>query len=45
MMSLLFEGRDGPWEMVIGLETHAQITSRAKLFSGGSAEFGGDPND
>jgi aspartyl-tRNA(Asn)/glutamyl-tRNA(Gln) amidotransferase subunit B len=45
MMSLLFEGRDGPWEMVIGLETHAQITSHAKLFSGASAEFGGAPND
>lgn len=38
------EGRDGPWEMVIGLETHAQITSRAKLFSGASTAFGGEPN-
>ena len=39
------EGRDGEWEMVIGLETHAQVASKAKLFSGASAEFGGAPND
>ena len=32
------------WEVVIGLEVHAQVTSRAKLFSGASAEFGGEPN-
>lgn len=43
-MSLLIEGRDGPWELVIGLETHAQVTSKAKLFSGASAAFGGEPN-
>lgn len=43
-MSNLIEGRDGPWEMVIGLETHAQVVSEAKLFSGASAAFGGDPN-
>ncbi len=43
-MSTLVEGRDGPWELVIGLETHAQIVSKAKLFSGASAAFGGAPN-
>lgn len=43
-MSQLIEGQDGPWEMVIGLETHAQVTSNAKLFSGASAAFGGSPN-
>jgi aspartyl-tRNA(Asn)/glutamyl-tRNA(Gln) amidotransferase subunit B len=40
----LIPGATGPWEIVIGLEVHAQITSRAKLFSGASAEFGGLPN-
>lgn len=40
----IIEGRDGPWEIVIGLETHAQITSNAKLFSGASTQFGGEPN-
>lgn len=43
-MSVLIEGRDGPWEMVIGLETHAQIVSNAKLFSGASTAFGAEPN-
>lgn len=38
------EGKTGLWEVVIGLEVHAQITSHAKLFSGASAEFGADPN-
>jgi len=38
------QGRDGPWELVIGLETHAQVVSQAKLFSGASAAFGGEPN-
>ncbi len=38
------QGATGDWEIVIGLEVHAQISSRAKLFSGASAEFGGDPN-
>ena len=32
------------WEVVIGMEVHAQVTSRAKLFSGASTEFGGEPN-
>ncbi|MBN9342777.1 MAG: aspartyl/glutamyl-tRNA amidotransferase subunit B [Caedibacter sp. 38-128] len=38
------QGKTGPWEVVIGLEVHAQITSKAKLFSGASTVFGGDPN-
>ncbi len=40
----LIQGATGPWEVVVGLEVHAQITSNAKLFSGASAEFGGEPN-
>lgn len=41
----LIESTTGKWEMVIGLEVHAQVTSKAKLFSGASTEFGGAPND
>lgn len=37
-------GNTGQWEYVIGLEVHAQISSKSKLFSGASAEFGGVPN-
>src|SRR4051794_13580699 len=40
----LIKGATGDWEMVIGLEVHAQVTSNSKLFSGASTEFGGDPN-
>jgi aspartyl-tRNA(Asn)/glutamyl-tRNA(Gln) amidotransferase subunit B len=40
----LIKGATGDWEMVVGLEVHAQVTSRAKLFSGASTEFGGEPN-
>ncbi len=40
----LIEGATGPWEVVIGMEVHAQVTSNAKLFSGASTAFGGDPN-
>jgi aspartyl-tRNA(Asn)/glutamyl-tRNA(Gln) amidotransferase subunit B len=40
----LVDGATGPWEIVIGLEVHAQVTSKSKLFSGASTEFGGDPN-
>jgi aspartyl-tRNA(Asn)/glutamyl-tRNA(Gln) amidotransferase subunit B len=43
-MSYIIEGATGPWELVIGLEVHAQIISRAKLFSGASAEYGAPPN-
>jgi aspartyl-tRNA(Asn)/glutamyl-tRNA(Gln) amidotransferase subunit B len=42
--SKLLKGATGDWEMVIGLEVHAQVTSNAKLFSGASTAFGGDPN-
>src|SRR3954447_10043456 len=40
----LIKGATGDWEIVIGLEVHAQVTSNAKLFSGASTEFGGEPN-
>lgn len=43
-MTSYVEGRTGPWEVVIGLEVHAQVTSNSKLFSGASTEFGADPN-
>src|SRR5690554_6632081 len=38
------QGATGEWEVIIGLEVHAQITSNAKLFSGASTEFGAEPN-
>src|SRR6202171_5903051 len=44
MNSKLIKGATGDWEMVIGLEVHAQVTSNSKLFSGASTEFGGEPN-
>src|ERR1700690_2990081 len=40
----LIKGATGDWEVVIGMEVHAQVTSKSKLFSGASAEFGGEPN-
>src|SRR5436853_7609729 len=40
----LIRGETGDWEMVIGMEVHAQVTSRSKLFSGASTIFGGEPN-
>ncbi len=43
--SKLIKGATGDWEIVIGLEVHAQVTSNSKLFSGASTEFGGAPND
>src|SRR5580765_525386 len=42
--SNLIEGETGPWEVVIGMEVHAQVTSKSKLFSGASTAFGGEPN-
>jgi aspartyl-tRNA(Asn)/glutamyl-tRNA(Gln) amidotransferase subunit B len=42
--SKLIKGSTGDWEIVIGMEVHAQVTSNAKLFSGASTEFGGEPN-
>ncbi len=40
----LIEGDTGPWEVVIGLEVHAQVASNSKLFSGASTTFGSEPN-
>ncbi|MEQ8653450.1 MAG: Asp-tRNA(Asn)/Glu-tRNA(Gln) amidotransferase subunit GatB [Kiloniellales bacterium] len=40
----LVQGRTGPWEVVIGLEVHAQVTSKSKLFSGAATDFGAEPN-
>jgi aspartyl-tRNA(Asn)/glutamyl-tRNA(Gln) amidotransferase subunit B len=42
--SKLIEGMTGRWEVVIGMEVHAQVSSRSKLFSGASTEFGAEPN-
>jgi len=41
---MIIEGKTGNWEIVVGLEVHAQVVSKAKLFSGASATYGGDPN-
>ncbi len=43
-MSYTVQGAEGAWEIVCGLEVHAQVTSRAKLFSGASTGFGAEPN-
>jgi aspartyl-tRNA(Asn)/glutamyl-tRNA(Gln) amidotransferase subunit B len=43
-MSKLLKGEKGEWEIVIGMEVHAQILSKSKLFSGASTEFGAEPN-
>lgn len=40
----IYEGASGPWELVIGLEVHAQIISNSKLFSGAATSFGAEPN-
>jgi len=42
--SKLIKGATGDWEVVIGMEVHAQVASKSKLFSGASTEFGGAPN-
>jgi aspartyl-tRNA(Asn)/glutamyl-tRNA(Gln) amidotransferase subunit B len=42
--SKLVKGATDDWEIVIGMEVHAQVTSNAKLFSGASTAFGGEPN-
>jgi aspartyl-tRNA(Asn)/glutamyl-tRNA(Gln) amidotransferase subunit B len=44
MSSYRIQGATGDWEVVIGLEVHAQVSSQAKLFSGSSTEFGAEPN-
>src|SRR5437762_1472374 len=43
-MTNLIEGRTGEWEVVIGLETHAQVIAKSKLFSGAATGFGAEPN-
>ncbi len=43
-MAATIKGKTGEWEMVIGLEVHAQVISKSKLFSGASTAFGGEPN-
>jgi aspartyl-tRNA(Asn)/glutamyl-tRNA(Gln) amidotransferase subunit B len=43
--SKLIKGASGDWEVVIGMEVHAQVTAKAKLFSGASTAFGGGPNE
>ncbi len=43
--SKLIEGATGPWEIVLGLEVHAQVASKAKLFSGAAVGFGAGPNE
>ena len=43
-MSYIVNGATGPWEIVVGLEVHAQVISQAKLFSGAATAFGAEPN-
>ena len=43
-MSNLIKGATGDWEIVIGMEVHAQVSSNAKLFSGAATAFGAEPN-
>jgi aspartyl-tRNA(Asn)/glutamyl-tRNA(Gln) amidotransferase subunit B len=42
--SKLIQGSTGPWEIVVGLEVHCQVLSKAKLFSDAATDFGADPN-
>ena len=44
MSNYRIQGATGEWEIVVGLEVHAQVTSKAKLFSGASTQFGSEPN-
>jgi len=43
-MTYTIEGSTGPWEIVVGLEVHAQVISQSKLFSGAATDFGAAPN-
>ena len=43
-MAKLIQGETGEWEVVIGMEVHAQVIANSKLFSGASTEFGAEPN-
>src|SRR6188508_3867425 len=44
MSNYRIRGATGDWEVVIGLEVHAQVVSQSKLFSGAATEFGAEPN-
>src|SRR5690606_20057614 len=44
MSDYRIQGATGEWEVVIGLEVHAQVVSEAKLFSGAATAFGAEPN-
>jgi len=44
MSSYRLQGETGEWEVVVGLEVHAQVTSNSKLFSGAATEYGAEPN-
>ncbi|HUJ03589.1 MAG TPA: Asp-tRNA(Asn)/Glu-tRNA(Gln) amidotransferase GatCAB subunit B, partial [Rhizomicrobium sp.] len=44
-MSKLIKGATGEWEVVIGMEVHAQVLSESKLFSGAATKFGAEPNE
>ena len=44
MNNYRIQGTTGEWEVVIGLEVHAQIASQSKLFSGAATAFGAEPN-
>jgi aspartyl-tRNA(Asn)/glutamyl-tRNA(Gln) amidotransferase subunit B len=44
IMAQIIKGETGEWEIVIGMEVHAQVTANSKLFSGASTEFGAAPN-
>lgn len=44
-MAAIIKGETGDWEIVIGMEVHAQVIAQSKLFSGASCTFGGAPND
>ena len=43
-MTYIIKGKTADWEMICGLEIHCEVLSNSKVFSGASAEFGGDPN-
>ncbi len=44
MAAQIIKGITGEWEVIVGLEVHAQVNSNSKLFSGSSTEFGAEPN-
>src|SRR6476659_8752511 len=43
-MAYTLQGSTGPWEVVVGMEVHAQVVSQSKLFSGAATAFGAEPN-